>query len=90
MINVLERREIVTSIFTFFGALFFVNDEVSEQIKLTILVIILGLNIWFFTLWLYIALLSTKYEFLRKLSRIFKAISMISLYHDDSEFSIIL
>ena len=62
LINDLEQRENMTSIVTFFGALFFVNAEVSDNVQLIIFFVILAANIWFFLLGGYLLLRTQKFK----------------------------
>lgn len=53
LINELEHREFMTTIGTFFGALFFVNKEISSEVTMIVFLAILLINVWFLLLWLY-------------------------------------
>jgi len=53
LLNFLEKKEHLTSIITFFGALFFVNVEISEVVRLIIFIFIVMANLWFIFTWIY-------------------------------------
>eukprot|EP00347_Sterkiella_histriomuscorum_P005230 403357394 len=46
-INELEKREMLTNLITFYGSLFFVNDEIQSWVKAIAFLLIIGFNIWF-------------------------------------------
>ncbi|CDW83870.1 UNKNOWN [Stylonychia lemnae] len=66
--NNLERRELITSLITFFGALFFVSSEISDLIQLVVFIVIVLANFWFILLAVYCLLSTIKYPITRKLS----------------------
>lgn len=43
----------MTSILTFFGALFFVSTEISDSVQLVAFIAIIAANLWFILLWGY-------------------------------------
>ena len=85
LINILERREILTSLATYFGALYYVSDEISEEIKLIIMIAMLLINMWFFTYMIHLYLDSSKYRFIQRISKLFKLLSLFGLTNDDSK-----
>lgn len=77
LINILEYREITTSVVTFFGSLLFVSEDVSEPVRICTLTVILICNAWFFSLWSYCAMMQFNYKFLHRLAILFKYISLL-------------
>ena len=69
VINELEARENLTTVITFFGALFFVT-ETSDVIQLIVFIIILIANIWFFGLWLYCLTKTLGFSITDRISRL--------------------
>jgi len=62
VLNYLESRENMASIITFFGALFYLNAEISETVHLIVFLVIIFANLWFFVVWAY-AILKTYRRF---------------------------
>lgn len=62
ILNLIEQREYMTSVLTFFCSLFFLDSNISDGVKNTMLVVVLLTNIWFFSLWIHIFLASYKLE----------------------------
>jgi len=58
----------MTSIITFFGALFFVNKEISGPIQLVVFIVIVLVNLWFLLLWFYCLLSTIKTKWIQKFS----------------------
>lgn len=54
--NYIEQREQIASIVTFYAGLYFVKADVSEAFKYIIIIIVFCVNLWFFTLWGFVAL----------------------------------
>eukprot|EP00347_Sterkiella_histriomuscorum_P014497 403360653 len=52
LINLIEQKEYMASCSVFFASMFFVNSEISDEIKMVVIVVIVIININFYTLWL--------------------------------------
>ncbi|CDW72378.1 UNKNOWN [Stylonychia lemnae] len=74
ILNSLEQREIVISIFTFFGALYFVSDEISKEVEMGVFSFILIANAWFFVYCVYCIFSSLKGRISLKLASILRPI----------------
>jgi len=53
LINFLETREYMASISTFYAALFFLQAEIGEFVRLLVFLFILATNAWYFLVWAY-------------------------------------
>eukprot|EP00347_Sterkiella_histriomuscorum_P002746 403366963 len=78
VINQLEQREMMTSFVTFFGALYFVNYEISDTIQLLVFIIIVLVNFWFLALFGYCMLSTINMKYAKIISRILRKIIMSS------------
>eukprot|EP00347_Sterkiella_histriomuscorum_P005180 403357590 len=76
VLNQLEKREIMTSIITFFGALYFVNQEISDTIQSIAFSMIVLVNIWFLALCGYCIFSTTNFRITKIISRYLRKIIM--------------
>lgn len=53
LLNKLQNREILSSLFTLYGGLFFKEPQISEESKVVVAVMIFGFNVWFYSLWIW-------------------------------------
>jgi len=53
LLNYIDSMEHYASIITFYGALFFIADEISPPIEFAVFIVIVIMNAWFFTVWAY-------------------------------------
>eukprot|EP00347_Sterkiella_histriomuscorum_P023122 403335861 len=89
VINQLESREIMTSLITFFGALYFVNYEISDTIQLLVFIIIVLVNCWFLALCGYCMLSTINLKFAKIISKLLRKIIMSnSLIAQEQHFKI--
>eukprot|EP00347_Sterkiella_histriomuscorum_P018797 403344138 len=79
LINTLEKREIQCSIVTFFGALYFLSEDLSPFIKIVVFLVIILYIIWFFVLWLYCLLYCQKSPFLRKIAQFIRCLTLLPI-----------
>eukprot|EP00347_Sterkiella_histriomuscorum_P004272 403361082 len=78
LINTLEQREFQCSIVTFFGALFFLSEDIEPIIKICVFVVIILFISWFLILWLYCILYCQKSPFLRKTAKFIRIMTLLS------------
>lgn len=81
--NLLEQREQLASVVTFFGALFFINTDISLQVQMTAFILIMLFNFWFiFTLFMCF-LMTLKYEIAAKIAKcLFKTLVIAELRNE--------
>eukprot|EP00347_Sterkiella_histriomuscorum_P022190 403331357 len=83
LINQLEYNEYMTILVTFFGSLFFVQDEIDNFIRVLAFVVIIIFNVKFLVLWIYCLIQTFKrYRFVRQVSQIMR---MLILSRDEKK-----
>jgi dolichol kinase len=78
VVNALAQREYLTTIFTFYGALFFVISEFSNEIQLIVFVAIILSNFWFLILWVYLVITQFKHRHAQIIAKFIGHVSMHS------------
>ena len=68
LFNVIEQREHIACIVTFYAGLYFVKADVSDGLKYIIIAIVFLVNSWFLTIWCYAALTTYGYGWTNKLA----------------------
>ncbi|CDW79044.1 UNKNOWN [Stylonychia lemnae] len=76
-INRLEELEIITTIVAFYGGIYFVNSEISDNVKYVTVGFIIIFNIWFLINWLYCILKCLNFRWAKLLTVIIEAIFRI-------------
>ncbi|CDW76658.1 UNKNOWN [Stylonychia lemnae] len=85
LFNNLEEREMMIQIITFFGALFFISDEISDSIQLVVFIIIVLANGWFIALCIYCIVTNVKYHFFQRVSQILAPFVLSKILQEDEE-----
>ncbi|CDW77569.1 UNKNOWN [Stylonychia lemnae] len=78
LINELEQREMLTTLVTFFGSLFFINSEFADWNRYATLSIIIAFNVWFFTLFIYAFSSQFKLEMMLTVAKIFRHLALVN------------
>eukprot|EP00347_Sterkiella_histriomuscorum_P014067 403362285 len=77
IINELEKRELQATIVTFYAALFFVHNEIEDNIKTVVFGVIIAAIAYFIILWIYCFLQFSNYKFLNKLGKFIRFMTFL-------------
>ncbi|CDW86055.1 UNKNOWN [Stylonychia lemnae] len=83
--NNLEEREMQILIVTFFGALFFISDVISETIQLIVFILIVLANVWFIALCLYCIFTNVKHDFFQRITKMMAPLVLSKILMDQEE-----
>ncbi len=72
--NVIEQREQIASVITFYGGLYFVKADISPIVKYLIISLVFLANFWFLILWSYVCLKQFKYTIAKKVAKLLRKI----------------
>ena len=68
---------------TFYAAVVYISPEMTDNAKNAVTILIFVMNIWFFSLWIYIALRNTKYSLIVKIRKLIGFLSLVHIFLND-------